>query len=82
MPYYVHTKRKTRMFPLNTIGSDCARKLSVNPFTGTAKVTFANGYGPYRFTGISRRELTKAVLLEAVGGVSSVGRFINTRFWA
>ena len=70
------------MFKINTTGSDCARKLSVNPFTGTAKVTFRNGYGPYRFTGISRRELTKAVLREAIGGVPSVGSFINTRFWA
>jgi len=70
------------MFALNTLGSDCAREVRVNPFTGTAKVTFRNGYGPYTFRNISRRELTKAVLLEAVGGVPSVGRFINTRFWA
>ena len=70
------------MFNLNTVGSNCAEAVSVNPFTGTAKVTFRNGYGPYRFTGISRRELTKAVLREAIGGVPSVGSFINTRFWA
>ena len=70
------------MFALNTQGSDCARKVRVNPFTGTAVVTFRNGYGPYRFTGISRRELAKAVVLEALGGVPSVGKFINTRFWA
>jgi hypothetical protein len=70
------------MFALNTLGSDCAREVRVNPFTGTAKVTFRNGYGPYTFRGVSRRELAKAVLLGAVGGVPSVGRFVNTRFWA
>jgi hypothetical protein len=70
------------MFALNTTGSDCAREVRVNPFTGTAKVTFRNGYGPYTFRGVSRRQLAKAVLLEAVGGVPSVGRFVNTRFWA
>jgi hypothetical protein len=70
------------MFALNTTGSHCASEVRVNPFTGTAKVTFRTGHGPYTFRKVSRRQLAKAVLLEAVGGVPSVGSFINTRFWA
>ena len=69
------------MFALNTIGSDCARKVSVNPITGTAKVTFANGYGPYRFTRLSRRALVKAALTELIGGQKSVGEWVNGQCW-
>ncbi len=64
------------MFALNTIGS-CVREVRLNPFTGTAKVTFRTGHGPYTFRGVSRRQLAKAVLLEAVGGVPSVGEWVN-----
>ena len=70
------------MISLNTIGSTCAEVVTVNPLTGTAKVTFANGYGPYRFTRISRRALAKAALTELIGGQKSVGEFVNSRFWA
>ena len=70
------------MINLNTLGSDCARKVSVNPITGTAKVTFANGSGPYRFTRVSRRALTKAALTELVGGQRSVGGWIWRNLFA
>lgn len=70
------------MINLNTRYSDCARKVTVNPLRGTATVTFRNGYGPYLFTRLSRRMLTKAVLTELIGGQISVGEFINKKFWA
>ena len=66
------------MFALNTIGSHAASEVIVNPFTGTAKVTFRNGYGPYTYRNISRRQLAKAVLLD----VDSVGEFINSMEWS
>jgi hypothetical protein len=69
------------MFALNTTGSDCAREVRVNPFTATAKVTFANGYGPYRFTRQSRRALVKAMLTELIGGQKSVGQWVNGQCW-
>lgn len=70
------------MINLNTRYSDCAKAVSVNPFTGTAKVTFRSGHGPYRFTRLSRRMLAKAALIELIGGQDSVGEFINRKFWA
>jgi|LakMenEpi03Aug12_release.lakeMendotaPanAssembly.Ray.scaffolds.fasta_scaffold1721659_1 hypothetical protein len=69
------------MFALNTTGSHCASEVRVNPFTGTAKVTFANGYGPYKFTRLSRRALAKAALTELVGGQRSVGEWVNGQCW-
>jgi len=69
------------MFALNTIGSTAASEVSVNPITGTAKVTFANGYGPYRFTRLSRRSLVKAALTELIGGQRSVGEWVNGQCW-
>jgi hypothetical protein len=65
------------MFKLNTLGSGCAREVRVNPLTGTAVVTFRNGYGPYTFRGVSRRVLAKAVLHEAIGGPLSLGGWVN-----
>ena len=65
------------MFSLNTTGSDCARKASVNPFAGTATVTFRNGYGPYSYTGVSRRSILKVLALNALSDRLSVGRWIN-----
>ncbi len=73
---------RQEMINLNTRYSDCASKVSVNPLTGTAKVTFRNGYGPYRFTRLSRRMLAQAALTELIGGQISVGEFINRKFWA
>jgi hypothetical protein len=71
------------MLNLNTVGSTAASEVRVNPITGTAKVTFANGYGPYRFTHLSRRMLAKAAITEVFGlGHDSVGKFINRRFWS
>lgn len=70
------------MISLNTRYSACASKVTVNPLRGTATVTFRNGYGPYRFTRVSRRALAKAALTELIGGQKSVGEFINTKFWA
>ena len=69
------------MFALNTIGSTAASEVSVNPIAGTAKVTFANGYGPYRFTRLSRRALAKAALTELIGGQKSVGEWVNGQCW-
>lgn len=70
------------MFALNTIGSIAASEVRVNPFTGTAKVTFRNGYGPYTYRNISRRQLAAAVAQEVLGGVDSVGEFINSMEWS
>ena len=81
MPYYGDTSQGSR-FNLNTIGSDCAEAVSVNPITGTVKVTFRNGYGPYTFRNISRRQLTKAAIAEVFGGVGSVGEFVNGMEWS
>jgi hypothetical protein len=61
------------MFNLYTAGSFAASEVRLNPFTGTAQVTFRNGYGPYTYRNISRRQLLAA----ALGGVYSVGEFIN-----
>ena len=69
------------MFSLNTIGSTAASEVRGIPFTRTAKVTFANGYGPYRFTRLSRRALVKAALTEAFGGQKSVGEWVNGQCW-
>ena len=73
---------KGTMINLNTRYSDCAKTVSVNPFTATAEVTFRNKYGPYRFTRLSRRMLIKAALTELIGGQISVGKFINKKFLA
>jgi hypothetical protein len=67
------------MFSLNTIGSTAASEVSVNPFTATAKVTFANLYGPYTYKNVSRRAIIKAVANEIFkGGQPSVGEWVNT----
>jgi hypothetical protein len=65
------------MFNLDTIGSSAASEVRINPIAGTATVTFANGYGPYTYRNISRRQLAKAAALEFFGGVVSIGEFIN-----
>jgi urocanate hydratase len=69
------------MINLNPIGSTAASEVRVNPIVGTAKVTFANGYGPYRFTRLSRRALAKAALTELIGGQKSVGEWVNGQCW-
>ena len=69
------------MFNLNTIGSDCAEAVSVNPITGTVKVTFRNGYGPYTFRNISRRQIAKEVVANAFRA-DSVGQFVNGMEWS
>jgi len=70
------------MFNLNTIGSDCAEAVSVNPIAGTVKVTFRNGYGPYTFRNISRRQIAKEVVANAFRADSSVGQFVNGMEWS
>jgi hypothetical protein len=70
------------MFNLNTIGSDCAEAVSVNPISGTVKVTFRNGYGPYTFRNISRRQIAKEVVANAFRADSSVGQFVNGMEWS
>ena len=69
------------MFNLDTTGSICAETVKVNPIKGTVKVTFRNGYGPYTYRNISRRQLAKAVVLNAFRG-DSVGEFVNSMEWS
>ena len=70
------------MFNLNTVGSNCAEAVSVNPITGTVKVSFRNGYGPYTYRNISRRQLAKVAIAEVFAGVDSVGEFVNGMEWS
>ena len=69
------------MFKLNTLGS-CVREASLNPFTGTAKVQFRGSEVTYQFKNVSRRQLAKAVAMEALGGVPSVGEWVNRNLLA
>ena len=69
------------MFNLNSVGSNCAEAVSVNPITGTVKVSFRNGYGPYTYRNISRRQLAKEVVANAFRG-DSVGEFVNGMEWS
>lgn len=70
------------MIKLNTIGSNCASEVRINPIAGTVKVTYRNGYGPYTYRNISRRQLAKAAIAEVFGGVASVGEFVNGMEWS
>jgi hypothetical protein len=65
------------MFQLNTQGSDAACEVTLNPFTGTAKVWYWSG-GPYTYKRVSRRAIAKAIVEDALLGLPSVGGWIHT----
>jgi hypothetical protein len=70
--------RKKHMFQLNTEYSEAACEVTLNPFTGTAKVWYWSG-GPYTYKRVSRRAIAKAIVTDVVtGGLSSVGGWIHT----
>jgi hypothetical protein len=66
------------MFQLNTEYSEAACEVTLNPFTGTAKVWYWSG-GPYQYSNVSRREIVKAIATDLMcGGLPSVGQWIHT----
>jgi|LauGreDrversion4_2_1035121.scaffolds.fasta_scaffold343431_3 hypothetical protein len=66
------------MFALNTLGSFCARKVVVNPLSGTAQVQFRGSEVTYQFKKVSRRALAKAVAVDLLaGGQPSLGEWVN-----
>ena len=71
------------MFSLNTFHSTAVDTLSVNPFTGTVKVTFWNTWTNYTFTKVSRRAILKAILKDAIQGeLVGAGGWVNKQLLA
>ena len=60
-------------FPIDSKYSDCARKVTANPITGSVRVTFTSGPREYRFAGVSRRAILSAIAIRPV----SVGQWVN-----
>lgn len=58
-------------FPIRR-NSTAIHHLTVNPITGSARVTFTSG-DAYRFTGVSRR----AILAAAWHSPESLGQWVN-----
>ncbi len=59
-------------FPIRR-NSTAVHRLTVNPITGTARVTFTSSVRQYRFTGVSRR----AILSAAWHSPASLGQWVN-----
>lgn len=59
-------------FPIRQ-NSTAVHRLSVNPFTGTARVQFTSSNRQYRFTEVSRRAILAAMIIRPV----SSGQWVN-----
>ena len=61
------------LLPIDSKYSSAVKKLSANPLRGSVCVTFTSGPTPYRFEGVSRRAILKALVLPPL----SVGQWVN-----
>lgn len=70
------------MIPIDTRYSSI-KSLTVNPFTGTARVRFASyPCVNYRFTRLYRRTLLKTIIQDYLGeGLTSPGDWVNKVCW-